>query len=542
MKILTAEQMREVDRLTTEQYGLPGLLLMEAAAARVVEAIESEFGDLGGRGALIFCGPGNNGGDGAAVARQLNTKGCLVSVLLLGRVEDTKGDARANFEIARKLAAASGTFQFMEVTDEGQLAEKMNEPYSDFLIDAIFGTGLSRPAGGLFERAIEVLNEHGFVTSPGTPFSTSPTISIDLPSGLNSDSSELIGKAVRADFTVTFTAPKLANVLPPAADFNGKLIVAPIGSPDALIVEAGSHLNTVEVSMIEDWLWSSHRAATAHKGDAGKVLIIAGSRGKIGAACLAGEATLRAGAGLVTIATSSSAQMAIAARVIPECMTEALSEDETGKVNAAAASRARELADERDVVALGPGLGTPDDELVEFVRHQVSGRRGPVVIDADGLNAIVPWVDDLQGTDQHPLILTPHAGEMARLVGKSAKEVAENRLETAHEFAVRHHVIVVLKGSRTVIAAPDGEIFINPTGNAGMATGGSGDVLTGVIAGLLAQNPDDAIGATIAGVYLHGLAGDIAASQTGTRSLLASDISAHLGAAFIDAGGVAEKP
>lgn len=535
MKILTAEQMRDVDRLTTERYGLPSIQLMEAAATRVAHEIEKHFGTVVGKRGLIICGKGNNGGDGAAVARLLYKKGCFITVLLLGRVEETKGDARANFTLARELAATGDGVRLIEATDERQFAEEVaSAPFSDFFVDAIFGTGLSRPATGVYERAIEFLN--------GRSDDSVPIFSVDLPSGLNADSPEPIGKAVRATLTVTFTAPKVANVLPPACQLNGRLVVAPIGSPASLIEASGSHLNLVERPMVEAWLTSSRRTSDAHKGDAGKVLIIAGSRGKTGAACLAGEAAMRAGTGLVTIATAASAQPAVAARVIAECMTEALAEDEYGKVAFAAAARALEFSVGRDVVALGPGLGTPDDSLTQFVRRQITERRQPMVIDADGLNAITGWVDELRGDDEKPLILTPHPGEMARLTGKSIQDVSQDRVGTARDFALTHRVIVVLKGSRTVIAAPDGEVYVNPTGNAGMATGGSGDVLTGILAGLLAQKPDDAIGATIAGVYLHGLAGDLAASIKGVRALIASDITAHLGNAFITVGGAAEKP
>ena len=294
--------------------------------------------------------------------------------------------------------------------------------------------------------------------------------------------------------------------------------------------------------MIAAWLTSSRRTAHAHKGDAGKVLIIAGSRGKTGAAALAGEAALRAGTGLVTVATAQSAQPAVASRLIAECMSEGLAETSSGSVSDTALDEALKLATERDVVALGPGLGSAEEATRNFVRELITKRNRPMVIDADGLNALVGWTEHLQGTAELPIILTPHAGEMARLIGKTTQEVAENRLQTAQDFARTHQVIVLLKGSRTIVAAPDGEVYVNPTGNAGMATGGSGDVLTGILAGLLAQKRDDALGATLAGVYLHGLAGDLAAQEMGMRALIASDITHHLGAAFLEVGGDKEKP
>ncbi|MEW6129365.1 MAG: NAD(P)H-hydrate dehydratase [Acidobacteriota bacterium] len=530
MKILTAAEMREVDRLTTERYAIPSILLMENAATRIVEAVEKKFGVAQGKRALVICGKGNNGGDGATIARLLHTKGCAIVGLLLGRIEDTKGDARTNFDAAKLLAQGADDFTFIEIQSEEAFTQYATAETFDLFFDAIFGTGLTRPATGLFEHAIKFLNQQ------------KPVIAVDIPSGLNSDSFDLIGAAVRADLTVTFTAPKIANLLPPASENNGALVVAPIGSPASLINSSGANLNLVERGMIEAWLASSRRTSIAHKGDAGKVLIIAGSRGKTGAACLAGASAMRAGTGLVTIATAASAQTAVASQAIIECMTEPLAETYSGTVSLDALKNALALAAERDVLAIGPGLGSNESSTVEFVRELITQRQRPVVIDADGLNALVGWAEHLQGSADLPLILTPHAGEMARLAGISAKEVVDHRLEIARDFATQHQVILVLKGSRTLIAAPDGEVYVNPTGNAGMATGGTGDVLTGILAGLIAQKTTDALGATLAAVYLHGLAGDLAAARFGTRAMIASDITAHLGEAFIAVGGEAEKP
>jgi NAD(P)H-hydrate epimerase len=530
MKILSAAQMREVDRLTTEFYGLPSLLLMENAAARVIEAVEKKYGSVKDKSALIICGKGNNGGDGAAIARQLYAKNCAVKVILLGRVEDTKGDARVNFDVVRKLSDDNTGLNFFEIED-GQ--EFMRQAYGErhqLFFDAIFGTGLTRPAADLFKQAIDFLN------------TCAPVIAVDIPSGLSSDAIELLGASVRADLTVTFTAAKIANVFAPAADCNGELIVAQIGSPAALRHSSGSQLNLLEPAMIAAWLAASRRTSQAHKGDAGKVFILAGSRGKTGAACLSGEAAMRAGAGLVTLATAQTAQTAVAAQVIAECMTEALAETETGTIALTAIEQALAFAKERDVVAIGPGLGSADESTRHFVREMIERRERSMVIDADALNALVGWTENLKGSAERPLILTPHTGEMARLINKSAKDVEKNRLEIARDFATTHQVILVLKGHRTLIAAPDGEVFVNPTGNAGMASGGSGDVLTGILAGLLAQKTDDALGATLAGVYLHGVAGDLAAARCGMRAMIASDISKHLGEAFIQIGGDKEKP
>lgn len=533
MRVLTADQMREVDRLTSERFKVPGLLLMENAAARTVEALEQSLGPVSGKRVLVVCGRGNNGGDGAAIARQLSARSALVDCLLLGRVEDARGDARANFEAARSLAKSSDShFRFVEINDPEQLAKEFPARAHDCLVDAVFGTGLTRAAAGIYEEAIDLLNGRG---------RDAPVISVDLPSGLNADSPALIGPAVRARMTVTFTSAKVANILPPASDHNGALVVVDIGSPRELIDSAGSRLSCVEPSMITLWLRESRRRPDANKGDAGKVLVIAGSRGKTGAACLAGAGAMRAGAGLVTVAAPESSQPVIASRLLVECMTEPLAETSGGSVSREASGRALELASARDVVAIGPGLGSGDDSTRTFVRDVVARRERPMVIDADGLNALAPWKDEPKGSPGLPLIVTPHPGEMARLVGRPIEEVVNNRVEVARDFATTRSVVVVLKGSRTVIAAPDGEVYVNPTGNSGMATGGTGDVLTGICAALLAQKSGDPVGAAIAAVYLHGLAGDIAASRVGVRALIASDIAANLGHAFIEAGGDEER-
>lgn len=518
--------------MTSEEYGVPSLVLMENAAARTVEAIEKKFGPAVGHRALIICGKGNNGGDGAAIARQLSAKGGRANLLLLGRIDEARGDARTNFEIARSLASVNSGLQVIEVESSDHLQQEAASFSPDIFIDAIFGTGLTRAAAGLFAEAINFLNNF----SGG-----SPVIAVDIPSGLASDSQELTGPAVRARMTVTFTAPKAANIFPPASDYNGELVIAPIGSPDELINRSGSRLNLVDSRMIKRWLEASRRSSFANKGDVGKALVVAGSRGKTGAACLVAEGAMRAGAGLVTVATARSAQPVIASQMILECMSEPLAETPTGAIASEAAEPVLKMAGERDVVAMGPGLGSSEDSTRAFVRSVIANRMRPMVLDADALNSVAPWTGDLSGSAELPMILTPHPGEMARLVEKSIAEVVRNRVEIAREFATAYGVIVVLKGSRACIASPCGEVYVNPTGNAGMATGGSGDVLTGIIAGLLAQKTDDPLAATIAAVYLHGLAGDIAASQKGTRAMIASDIAAHLSDAFIEVGGDRER-
>lgn len=531
MKILTAEQMRDVDRLTTERYRIPSLLLMENAAARSAEAIEDTFGSVINKYVMVFCGKGNNGGDGAAVARQLWMRGALVDVFLLGRCEDIHGDARINVEIVRALSESGSGIGYLELETSEELWEACSDGEPDIYVDALFGTGLSRPAEGLFAEAIERLNRR----------TAASLVSLDIPSGLGSDNPNLIGPFVQADLTVTFTAPKPSCVLPPAAFACGTVATAAIGSPVDLIEEAGSRLTLVTAGMVGEWLDLSNRMPDAHKGDAGTVLVVAGGKGKIGAAVMTAEATLRAGAGLVTVVAPRSTESFLAARAAAEVMTESVAETDEGALAHAAFDRIAALASARDVVAIGPGIGTAD-ETKALVRDLVRSRAFPVILDADGLNCLSPWTDDVCGSLDLPLIVTPHPAEMARMLGCKTKDVLDDRVAAARRFAETFAVITVLKGAGTLIADPRGEVFVNATGNAGMATGGSGDVLTGVIAGLLAQRPGDALGAAIAGVFIHGLAGDLAAEENGMRALLATDITSYLGKAFLDAGGEDEKP
>ena len=540
MKILTAQQMRELDRLTVERCGIPYATLMETAGSRVVEAIIQKYGEeaIKGESWSVFCGKGNNGGDGAVIARLLWMKGAfLIRVYLLGKLEEVKGEARINLESLKKIAdeqmaeSDRSSIKFHEAITESDLEDLRDRP-TEFCVDALLGTGLTRSAEGLYAKAIEVIN---YWKSVGIN-----VIAVDLPSGLPSDDANSVYPRVHPNLTVAFTAPKIAN----ATCAEGQLVIASIGTPEQLIDEVESTIELVENSDAQFFLRSSCRLAHAHKNSVGDVLLIAGSRGKTGAAALASESVLRAGAGLVTVATAKSAQSLLVTQTRPEVMTEALAETYDGAISHEAIGQTLQLAEKKTVIAIGPGLSSNEDSTREFVLKLVEQRTTPMVIDADGLNALAPWpgIDaGLKGSDELPIIITPHPGEMARLIGKTNADVQSDRIGIAREFATTHHVIVVLKGSRSLIAAPDGNVYVNPTGNAGMATAGSGDVLTGLIAGLLAQSPTGALGATIAGVYLHGLAGDIAASKLGMRSMIASDIIANLSEAILQVGGEAEK-
>jgi NAD(P)H-hydrate epimerase len=538
--VLSAEQIREIDRLTVESYRTPSLLLMEAASGACMAAIRTRLdNDLADRKALVLCGKGNNGGDGAALARAMSRAGMHCSVVLFGKLSETSGDTRTNFESVARLAsfeagspASPPPMTFIEC--DGVAAwEHIAKPRHayDIIVDALFGTGLTRPLEGVFLKVIEhlsMLREARERVSDVRPL----VLSIDMPSGLNADKANPIGPAVQADLTVTFTAAKAANVLAPACELGGELIVSDIGSPWSLIEAARPWLFVTEAEDARQWLISTRYTPGSYKNTHGHVLIAAGSRGYAGAAALCGNAAIRSGAGLVTIATPASAQVSVTSSAMPEVITTSLAETDRGAVSDEAANHFLSLAEKLTVVAVGPGLTSDDERTRRFVRNVIERRSTPCVIDADGLNSLAPWPSTLKGSDQHPLILTPHPGEMLRLLGAADKSALDDRVAAAREFAVANHVILVLKGARPLVATPDGRVVINPTGNAGLGTAGAGDTLTGLISGFLAQDPTHAITATIAALYVGGLAGDFAAKKLGMRTMLASDIREHFGDAI----------
>jgi len=523
---------------------------MQAAAEACLRAINDHFcGNLAGKKAQVLCGLGNNGGDGAALAQELARVGVAVDVVLFGSVSEATGDARTNFEIVRRLAsfevpthASANHFpsvSFVECTSISAWEELRSLRWTyDLVVDALFGTGLSRPVEGLFAQVIQHLAMTR--STRETSSAVQPLIfSIDIPSGLNADSPKLIGDAVQADLTVTFTAPKPANVLPPAAHFNGKLIIANIGSPTALVEAAEPNLFVTEGNDVRDWLVSTRYTHGSFKNSHGHALIVAGSRGYTGAAVLCGNAAMNSGAGLVTIATPASSQNSVAAAVMPEVMTTALAETDRGAVSDQAIDHFMQLAAKAQVVAIGPGLSAEDERTRRFVYSLVQQRVTPVVIDADGLNCLAKystngWPEDLHGSNEAPLILTPHRGEILRLLGTTDKSILDDYVSVARTFATKYNLILLLKGTRSLVAAPDGRVFINPTGNAGLGTAGSGDTLTGIIAGFIAQavatssTNFDVLLATVAALYIGGLAGDLAARKLGMRTMVASDIRKHL--------------
>jgi len=512
MRVLNSAQMREADRRTIEEIGIPSLVLMENAGRQVVSAMEALYDDLGARRVAVLCGRGNNGGDGFVVARTLHQRGVDVVVFLIGGVTDVRGDARINLDILGRLGLT-----VVEVADS-QAWELHFAELTDctLIVDAIFGTGLRSPITGLVESVVADVNTSGI-----------PVVSVDLPSGLSADSAEPIGVCIEASMTVTIAAPKLPLVLAPAETKAGDIVIADIGIPaDVLDEVEGARIELLTRAAMREMV--QPRVADSHKGDYGRVLIVAGSRGKTGAAHLAAVGALRSGAGLVTIATPASA-LPILAAMGPEYMTEPLDESSDG-LNADGVERILDIA--RDVIAIGPGLGQAP-ATQRFVRALVDRATVPLVVDADGLNAFAGDPDRLSGREGRDVIITPHPGEMARLVGMTADEVQQSRLEVARNFAASHHLYVVLKGHRTLIATPDAKVFINSTGNPGMATGGTGDVLTGMIAAWLAQLLDAEAACKLA-VYVHGMAGDLAEADEGEVAMTSADLASHLGNAILE--------
>src|SRR5262245_6734081 len=502
MKIITPEQIRDVDRLTTEKYGIPSLILMENAGMRVAEVLEDRFEDLEDLTIGILCGKGNNGGDGFVVARQLVQKGCTPFVFLFAAEEEMHGDAKINLGILKAL----GYPPTIVLNEHDWNEEKLELLDADVIVDALLGTGARPPVEGLYKTVIASVAED---------FPRADIVAVDVPS-----------PGVRADITVTFSALKPSLVFYPESNDAGDVILADIGNPPDLIENENHTLHLIEPQGVPP------RAPDTNKGTYGRVLIIGGSRGKTGAASMAGQAALRAGAGLVTVATAKSV-LPIVAASMPELMTEPLEETSVGTI---ANQSVAALTKDKTVVAIGPGLST-FTETSAFVRRVGSECRTPMVIDADGLNALVGFEGDLGGA-----VLTPHPGEMARLIEKNVQYVTSNRVEVASDFAKRRNAYVVLKGYRTVVAAPDGNVYVNPTGNPGMATGGTGDILTGMIAGILAQ---EHLGSFIErlclAVYLHGLAGDLAEEELGEEALLATDLLRFLPKAFQNAFKVGRR-
>jgi ADP-dependent NAD(P)H-hydrate dehydratase / NAD(P)H-hydrate epimerase len=516
MKVLTVAEMREVDRLTTERYGVPSLMLMENAGSSVAEFIRERFPHLQRRRTIVLCGKGNNGGDGFVVARKLRKMGGQPAVYLFADPGEMRGDAAANYE---EWIESDGEFHVAIDANEFAFA-KTAIGDAAIIVDALLGTGTRGPVEGILREAIDVVNSRR---------RDQAVVAVDIPSGASADTGELLSLAVEADYTVTFTAPKIGMLFGKANDCCGQLLVRDIGSPWELIEEIGK--GNVRWSEPREFSeFALPRKAQGHKGDYGHALIVAGSVGKSGAAVLASWAALRSGAGLVTVATPEPVLPIVAAHT-PEVMTEPLRPTGTGSISLRNVEHFDALLKGKKAMAIGPGLST-HRETQEFVRGLVRNRTVPVVLDADGLNAFAGRAAELKDS-RGMLAITPHPGEMARLLDSTTTEVQAGRMEVAKKAAADWNCCVILKGHQTITVTPTGSAWVNSTGNPGMGTGGTGDVLTGMLAGLTAQYGIDLWAKLLSfGVYLHGLAGDLAYAENGEAPLLAGDLVRNMQRAY----------
>jgi NAD(P)H-hydrate epimerase len=515
VKVLTAAQMHEADRLTIERYSIPSIELMENAGIAITDFLRGKFPDIKSRKVLVLCGKGNNGGDGLVVARRLKDFGSAAVVFLFANPGSVEGDAAVNLKRWQQ-----GLGELHVVTSQAEWESAHSAlAEADLIVDALLGTGLRGPVEGLLASVIEDLNKE-----KAKRRGKSVVVAVDMPTGLASDTQDLGGPVVSADFTVTLTAPKLGQLVLPHSPCCGVLVVKEIGTPPELL-ESDPHLKIHWIEPAEFRGLPLVRDPAANKGTYGHALIVAGSLGKSGAAVLAARGSLRSGAGLVTVATPQDV-LPIVAGGLPEMMTAPLAATEAGTASLRNLDYGKfaEILKGKTVLAIGPGLSM-QNETQQFIRHVVGQTELPVILDADGLNAFDGMADTLNERRAAAMVLTPHPGEMARLLGITVKEVQAHRLDVALEAAGRWRAHVILKGFHTILATPSGYAYINTTGNPGMATGGTGDVLTGILAGLTAQfGIEDWTRVLSLGVYLHGLAGDIAASRVGEAPLIASDL------------------
>jgi len=504
--LLTTAEMRECDQLATKKLGIPGIVLMENAGRGVAEAIEVDFGSLLGKTILIFCGKGNNGGDGFVAARHLLNRGGHITLVLLGKSVQVRGDAGINLKVIQSLFKKNGEekLDFIEFKSLHQLS-RLKKP--DIIVDALFGTGFSGDVKTPYKEIIHWMNNAG-----------TPIVAVDIPSGINADSGEIGGVAVRAQLTVTMGFKKIGLVAGKGCEHAGKVVVEDIGVPDT-----GQRFQNFLIQRTDVGRVLPRRPFDAHKHSVGKIFVLAGSRGLTGAAAMVAQAAMRMGAGAVVLGTPKSVYP-ILAKKLTEVMVEPLEETAEGSLSLVAVQKIKKFLDWADAVVIGPGLSR-QSETQQVVWSVVEILNKPLLVDADGLNALAEKVDILKKRRNPDIVLTPHSGELSRLIGISAAEIDRDRVAIARETAKKLNVTLVLKGAPTITAESDGKIFVNSTGNPGMATAGSGDVLAGMIAVLCAQKlkPGEAC---YCGVYVHGLAGDIARDAYGERGLLATDILA----------------
>ena len=502
MKVVSALQMKNLDRRAIEEFGIQGIVLMENAGRATIEAIDKYFSPLSMRKIIIIAGSGNNGGDGFVIGRHLFNRGVDVEAFLLGPKAKVNGEAQVNLELYQKLRPVQELHCREDIIKFQNLLD-----HADLIIDAILGTGLNTEVRGLYRDIIERINSL-----------PTPVVSIDIPSGIDAGTGKVLGTAVYADLTVTFGLPKIGLVIYPGIERAGILEVADISIPSYLVREENITVELLDAHDLVPLL--RQRDRNSHKGTYGHALIIAGSVGKTGAAALASNAALRIGAGLVTLGIPASLNPVMEVK-LTEVMTEPLAETDFQTLSTNALPRIQELCEGKKVLALGPGIST-HPETRSVVLHIIRNSRIPLVVDADGINALGEKPSVLH--EAHcPIVLTPHPGEMARLLGISIQEVQDDRIGVSKKFAQEYGVVLVLKGARTIIAEPNGTIYINSTGNPGMASGGTGDVLTGMIAGLTAQGYTMGEASRL-GAFLHGYIADGITEQRGEAGLTATDI------------------
>lgn len=510
MKFATIAEIKAIEKQAVEKYGIPSIVLMENAGSETARQMGLIMGTLQHKKIAILAGKGNNGGDGYVIARHLYNQGAKVRVFVVGDKGQVSGDALTNLEIIINMG-----IDVVEVLHDGDWDKvKIAMNFTECLVDALVGTGFTGKLTGNMAQVVESINK-----------ANKMVIAVDVPSGVNADTGQIDGIAVKADHTITFSLPKQGLLLYPGASYAGDVSVADIGIPRELLTDEKIKQNIITSSEIARMFVG--RSPNAHKGSCGRALVIAGSKGLTGAATLTSNATVRAGAGLVTLGIAESLH-AIMEMKVTEVMTKALPEVIVGAIGQEAVHDVQEMALQSDIVAIGPGMGRHMDTLAAM-RQLIMTVEKPLVLDADALYALVGHTELLGQVKAMP-VLTPHAGEMSRLTGLTVEELDQDRVYIARQSAIDWGSIVVLKGARTLVAFPDGEVYININGNAGMATGGTGDVLTGVIAALIAQGLSSHEAALV-GVYIHGLAGDIVA-KGGMIGMTASDLIRALPAAI----------
>lgn len=506
MRLISAEEMQAIDRQAIRELGIPGVVLMENAGRAATDSFCRELAEFFPGPVLVMAGKGNNGGDGYVMARILAEHGWQVETLVLAAADEISGDAAVMLDVLRKLP-----LPVHFVTDDRDLRSRFAAAEPAIIIDALLGTGLKSAVRGLFAEAIEIINSSGVTV-----------FAVDIPSGVAGSTGQICGTAVKADLTVTFDHAKIGHGSDPGAACSGYLDVVDIGIPCYGRPEPESEVVLSDVVDVAEWL--PERPDSGHKGTFGHLLLLAGSTGKTGAAALAGQAAVRSGCGLVTVATPAAVHDILEVK-LTEAMTCPLA-DQNGLLSRDAREQIAALLETRQALAVGPGLGQ-SEELAELLGWLVRDSQVPLVVDADGLNLLAGQVEVLKARTGPPPILTPHPGEMARLCGLSVAEIEADRFQVACAFAMQHRVVLLLKGARTLVAAPDGRVRINSSGNVGLASGGSGDVLTGLIGGLLAQGLDGFSAASL-GVWLHGRSAELVAAGQGTAGMAASDLLLHL--------------